>query len=58
MKDKRESVRLIAAEALGKLGDARAVEPLKGLLGDEDTSVRTAAAEALKQLPGQSEGKP
>ena len=51
-------MRAPAAWALGELGDPRAVEPLKELLGDEDAAVRTAAGEALKRLRGQSEGKP
>jgi HEAT repeat protein len=45
----------MAVLTLGELGDARAVEPLKELLGDKDAAVRTAAAEALKQLRKQSE---
>jgi HEAT repeat protein len=36
-----------AAEALGKLGDGRAGEPLLKVLGDTNTRVRAAAAEAL-----------
>ncbi|RMF83541.1 MAG: NACHT domain-containing protein, partial [Nitrospirae bacterium] len=39
-----------AAEALGKLGDPRAVEPLLQALGDESRGVRRAAAEALGKL--------
>jgi hypothetical protein len=39
-----------AAQALGQLGDARAVEPLLQALGDTDWNVRSAAAQALGQL--------
>jgi HEAT repeat protein len=42
--------RSAAAEALGRIGDARAVEPLLPLLEDPATSVRRAAAEALGRL--------
>jgi HEAT repeat protein len=38
------------AEALGKLGDARAVQPLIGRLSGADVGVREAAAEALGKL--------
>jgi HEAT repeat protein len=44
------SLRRAAAEALGQLGDARAVEPLIGALGDETVSVRQAAVGALGEL--------
>jgi len=39
-----------AAEALGQIGDVRAVEPLVTALKDKDKSVRKAAAEALGQI--------
>ncbi len=39
-----------AAEALGKIGDARAVEPLIAALKDSDEDVRQAAAEARGRL--------
>ena len=40
-----------AAEALGVLGDSRAVVPLtQALLEDEDSSVRRSAAEALGEI--------
>ena len=39
-----------AAEALGEIGDKRAVEPLKAALRDEDRGVREKAAMALKLL--------
>jgi HEAT repeat protein len=38
------------AEALGKIGDTRAVEPLIAALKDEDERVRRVAAEALEQI--------
>ncbi|MCX9086636.1 MAG: HEAT repeat domain-containing protein [Candidatus Methanoperedens sp.] len=39
-----------AAEALGKIGDAKAVEPLIRVLGDDDREVGEAAAEALEKI--------
>ena len=44
------SVRGGAAEALGKIGDARAVEPLIQALKDKDDDVRRNAAEALGKI--------
>ena len=43
-------VRVQAALVLGKLGDARAVQPLIKALGDQNKSVRGIAASALGQL--------
>ena len=43
-------VRRHAAEALGKLGDKRAVDPLINALSDDDFWVRLSAAEALGRL--------
>ena len=45
--DENENVQCSAAEALGKIGDVRAVEPLIRALGDNDDDVRENAAEAL-----------
>jgi HEAT repeat protein len=42
--------RKAAAEALGKIGDPRAVEPLIASLRDADESVRSAAASALGDI--------
>jgi ATP-dependent DNA helicase RecQ len=48
LKHENGNVRRIAASALGKLGDERAVEPLMGLLMDEDKpQVRQYAVKAL-----------
>ena len=47
---KEEKVRRGAAEALGQLGDPRAVEPLIKALGDFDGSVCESAAKALGEL--------
>ena len=41
---------LAVAEALGKLGDERAIHPLSRCLEDDDESVRNAAAAALDKL--------
>ncbi|MDW8367837.1 MAG: HEAT repeat domain-containing protein [Abditibacteriales bacterium] len=43
-------VRRAACEALGRVGDARAVEPLVELLGDRNKIVRHGAAWALREL--------
>jgi HEAT repeat protein len=43
-------VREAAAEALGQIRDARAVEPLIAALKDPYANVRKAAAEALEAL--------
>jgi hypothetical protein len=48
--EKDLSVRSAAADALGKTGDARAVEPLITILKDGDKDVRKAAADALDKL--------
>ena len=51
LKDNDAGVRLKAAEALGKLADARAVDPLiEALRYDEDGDVRQKAAWALGQI--------
>lgn len=39
-----------AAEALGQIGDARAVEPLAQALKDEDEDVRKEAVRALRKI--------
>ena len=48
--DADHHVRESAAEALGKLGDAQAVEPLCKALADADHHVRKSAAEALVKV--------
>ena len=46
-----EALRVVTvAQALGKIGDPRAVPALVSLLQDKDGSVRQAAAEALTAL--------
>ncbi|MCX5772310.1 MAG: HEAT repeat domain-containing protein [Candidatus Hydrogenedentes bacterium] len=50
LKDEHLGVRATAAEALGKMGDTRAVEALITCLKDESEWVREAAAEALGRL--------
>jgi len=47
---KHSGVRRGAAEALGRIGDSRAVEPLIAALKDEDFLVRGAAAQALGEI--------
>jgi HEAT repeat protein len=48
--DGKSEVRAVAAWALGKLSDIRAVEPLVGGLGGWDSDVHRTAAEALGNL--------
>ena len=50
LKDENSDVRKAAAEALGKIGDARAVEPLIAALKDRYSDVRQAASEALGKI--------
>ena len=50
LSDDNEGTRWNAAEALGRLGDPRAVEPLIDTLWDDDARVRTKAAWALGML--------
>jgi len=47
LKDAEWRVREAAAEALGKIGDPRAVEPLIDALQDKEWFVQRTAAEAL-----------
>jgi len=49
-RDRGPALRRAAAEALGKLGDKRAVAPLLTALTDEHPDVRQAAANALEKL--------
>ena len=50
LSDDNEGTRWKAAESLGRLGDARAVEPLIDTLWDDDARVRLKAAYALGML--------
>jgi HEAT repeat protein len=50
LRDKNETVRSKAAEALGYLGDMKAFEPLIEALQDKNETVRSKAAEALGYL--------
>jgi hypothetical protein len=50
LKDSDSGVRRAAAKALGDIGDARAVQPLREAANDEEQSVRKAAAKALAQI--------
>jgi HEAT repeat protein len=48
--DASRSVRLLAIDALGQIGDPRAAVPLVALLDDKDDDVREAAVDALGQI--------
>ena len=50
LSDDNEGIRWNAAEALGRLGDLRAVDPLIETLWDDDARVRKKAAWALGML--------
>ena len=50
LKNDSSSIRWDAAEALGRIGDARAVPSLKNALKDENSSVRRAVIEALGKI--------
>ncbi len=54
LEDKQEHIPGDAAEALGRIGDARAVAPLTELLGDrkQNRHAREAAAKALERIGG------
>ena len=54
LQDQRKDpeVRKNAAEALGKIKDPRAVEPLIATLKDKDSEVRSNAAWSLGENPG------
>ena len=51
------SMRGCAAEALGKLGDARAVGPLIAAMGDKDHQFRETVTEALAQFRDRRRGR-
>lgn len=50
MKDADRDVRWRAADALGEIGDPRAVDPLILTLNDSDWTVRRAAESALVDI--------
>jgi len=50
LKDMNVDVRVHAAEALGWIGDTRAVKPLCAVLQDKDTSARRTAAQSLGMI--------
>ena len=53
LEDEDSDVRAEAADALGEIGDARAVEPLTQALEDEDAYVRYQAEKALEKIQGE-----
>jgi len=50
LKDKDHYVRQYAAEALGAIGDPRAIAPLIKALKDEHKQVRQCAIQALEKI--------
>ena len=51
LKDNRSILRLRAAEALGEIGDSKAIEPLKEVSqNDTSAEVREVASEALNKI--------
>ena len=50
LRDEDRFVRSSAAEALGEIGDVRAVEPLVAALKDKESLVRASAAKALGEI--------
>ncbi len=58
LKNKDDSIRQAAAQALGELGDKRAVNPLINMLDDLDPNVRSNAAQALGKLGDKRAVKP
>ena len=58
LKNDESQVRVNAAEALGKLNDTRAVEPLVEALKDKARPLRVSAVEALGELNDTSSVEP
>src|SRR5258708_6712064 len=56
LNDESAAVRVIAAEALGKLEDKTAINGLVAALQDADRTVRTSAARALAALGWKPDG--
>ncbi|HOL55553.1 MAG TPA: HEAT repeat domain-containing protein, partial [bacterium] len=50
LNDKEWTVRSSAAEALGKIKDTRAIDPLIKVLADKDIAVRLSVIEALGEI--------
>ena len=50
LKSKNEALRCLAAQALGRIGEPGALEPLAASLQDEDEDVCHDAAQALGRL--------
>lgn len=50
LNDESEQTRMLAANALGYIGDVEAIAPLMKILHDSSSEVREAAREALRRL--------
>ena len=57
LKDADPDMKKKVIEVLRKIKDPRAIEPLIGLLGDENLAVRLKAAWALRKITGQRYGQ-
>jgi len=53
-----DGVRLVAARALGKIGDPAAVAALAAALHDERPMIRASVAEALRHIPTAQTARP
>lgn len=58
MRDDNEAVRVVAAQTLGKLGDASAADALRGAASDKSAMVRTQAQKALDEIAHGGGGAP
>lgn len=57
LRDTDAALRMVAAEALGKIGDPRAAEPLRlAALRDSNAQVRKAATKAYKKVATEAPG--
>lgn len=50
LSDQDKRVRIVAAHALGEIGDPRCYESLAGMLSDQDKDIRFISAMALETL--------
>jgi HEAT repeat protein len=58
LRDTDPMLRKLAADALGKIGDARAARPLHVATKDDNVQVRKSAAKAYEQVESKAESAP